>query len=299
MWRLAARLFLTIWLAGTLAFFALHILPGDAVEGLLVRNGATPEAVEQRRAALGLTAPLLQQYARFFLNMLKGDLGVSLVDGQPVGELIVQRFLPTMSLALSAMIIAVVLGLTLGLAGAVQMGWGISSAARLVIDLAIGVPIYWSATVALVVFTALSFSSKWSEPILAALPIVVLGFHTSGAVARSVFVNVKTVQEADFVQTARAKGLPEAYILRLHILRVAMLPVISVIALQSGYLLGGAIFTESIFVRPGIGLLLLDRALLQDYPVVQGIVVLGALLYSALTACADLLQRWLDPRLAA
>jgi peptide/nickel transport system permease protein len=278
-----------IWLAATLAFFALRILPGDALEAQLLESGASAEVIAQRRAQLGLDVPLIAQYLQFLSGLLRGNLGYSLLNGESVSETIGVRVAPTMILAVSALVIAAGLGFSLGaLAG---MGRGF---AKNIISLSLSMPIYWTGTLVIYAASALSLMGDASQTIL---PIGVLGFHAAGAIARVLQGQVSEILHADFVQTARAKGLRERAVIGRHILRLALLPVVSVIALQAGYLLTGTVITESLFARPGIGRLLVERTLAQDYPVVQGIVVLAAVIYTLVNTLADGIQRLLDPRL--
>ncbi len=276
------RLILVVWVAVTLTFFALRLLPGDAVDMQLAQSGASQDAISDVRARLGLDVPPLEQYLRYMAGLLRGDLGASLTSGLPVAEMIGQRLPATIVLALSASALATVAGVVVGVVAA----YG-NTLARLLIDLAIGTPIYWTGTLALVAFTT---RPGW-------LPVVILAFHTMGGLAQMIAVNVREIKDSAYVTAARGKGLPETLILRRHVLRVALLPVLTVGALQTGFLLGGTVITESLFVRSGIGRLLLDSTLRQDYPVVQGIVVLAALVYASLTALADWTHHWLDPRI--
>jgi peptide/nickel transport system permease protein len=278
-----------IWLAATLAFFALRILPGDALEAQLLDSGAGAEVIAQRRAQLGLDVPLIAQYGQFLSGLLRGNLGYSLVNGEPVYETIGVRLAPTMILAVSALVIASGLGIGLGVSAGMGSGF-----AKNLISLSLSMPIYWTGTLVIYVASALSLTGDASQTIL---PIGVLGFHAAGAIARVLQRQVSEILHADFVQTARAKGLRERAVIGRHILRLALLPVVSVIALQAGYLLTGTVITESLFARPGIGRLLVERTLAQDYPVVQGIVVLAAVIYTVVNRLADGVQRLLDPRL--
>lgn len=280
----------TLWLAVTLAFFALRILPGDAVQTQLEESGASAATIAQRRAALGLDEPLLAQYGRFLGGLLRGDLGVSLLDGQPVSQIIAQQFAPTVLLAGCALLVAAAVGIMLGTLAALD-GFGL---ARLLLDLALSVPLYWTGTLAIYVF---SVQLNWLPTNGLLLPVAVLGFHTAGAIGQVVRADVRAALVLDFVRTARAKGLRERRVILGHVLRAGLLPVVTVIALQAGFLLGGVVVTESLFVRPGIGRVLLNATLRQDYPVVQGVVVLSALVYTLLNAGADALYRRLDPRI--
>lgn len=288
----------TVWLAGSLAFFALRLLPGDAIQSQLTQSGASPAVIADRRARLGLDEPILTQYGRFWLEAARGSLGYSLLNGQPVTDMIGQRLSPTVILASGAIITAASLGLFLGTAAALQRP--LSAAARLLINLALSTPLYWTGTLAIWLFAVLlgwlpSSGGEGAAQLL--LPVAVLGFHTAGGIARVVEASLRQTLTADFVRTARAKGLPEHLVLRRHVLRAGLLPVITVVALQAGFLLSGTVITESLFVRPGLGRLLLDSTLQQDYPVVQGIALFLAVIYAALNLLADMLYTWLDPRL--
>ncbi|HVU13654.1 MAG TPA: ABC transporter permease [Phototrophicaceae bacterium] len=283
-----------IWLAATLAFFALHILPGDAIQGELLGSGASADEIAQRRAALGLDAPVLVQYENYLLGLLRGDLGVSLLNGQPVTEVIGEQLAPTVALAVTALLVATILGLGLGTLAALDI-YG-SRSARLVLDVALSAPIYWTGTLAIYIFAVRLNWLPSSGSTNLVLPAGVLGFSAAGGIGQVVRANVRETLAFDFVRTARAKGLSEARVIARHVLRASLLPAVTVIALQAGFLLGGVVITESLFIRPGIGRVLLNATLKQDYPVVQGIVVLGAVVYTLLNATADVAYRLLDPR---
>lgn len=284
---------ITIWLAVTLAFFALRLLPGNAIEAQLSGSGQPPEVVAERKAAYGLDKPLVVQYVSFLARLMRGDLGKSLYGGQTVTEILIQRFPPTLTLAGLSMVIAILLGLLLGIGGGLEMAIA-SPFLRLITDLSFGVPVYWTGTVTLFVLGA------WLGGVHGnvMLPVMVLGFHASGAIARVVQVNVRDAYHADFVRTARSKGLPERTVILRHVLRVGLIPVITIIALQSGILFSGTVITETIFLRPGIGQLLLDATLQRNYPVVQGVVIVVAVIYVIFNRFADIATRIFDPRIA-
>jgi peptide/nickel transport system permease protein len=291
-WRQTLSAALVIWLAATLAFLALRILPADAIEAQLLDSGANAEVIEQRRTLLGLNDSPLAQYMRFISGILRGDLGYSLLNGDPVTQTIAQRLFPTITLAASAWLLAVLWGIGAGVwAGLPLRGAGLS---RAMISLSLSMPIYWTGTLAIYAVSAFSLSAL--QP---ALPMLVLGFHAAGAIARVLQSQVREVWQNDYVRTAHAKGLHRRVVIRRHVLRVALLPVINIIALQAGFLLTGTVITESLFARSGIGRLLVERTLGQDYPVVQGIVVLAALIYTLLNLLADIAHHLLDPRLRA
>lgn len=297
--RLGSAL-IVIWLAVTLAFVALRVLPGDALSAELLQSGASAADIDQRRAQSGLVDSLPVQYLRYLTDLLRGDLGASLLSGQPVTDLIARQLPPTLTLAASALLIAVILGLLLGVGSALDVGWGLSAAANLLINLALATPIYWTGTLAIFLFAVLlnllpAGGSGGLDALL--LPAGLLGYHTAGSIAQVTAAGVRETRIAEFVRVARAKGLRSRIVVWRHILRVSLLPVVTVIALQAGFLLSGAVITESLFVRPGVGRLLLDSTLRQDYPVVQGIVILAAVTYVIVNTLADGLQRVLDPRL--
>ena len=290
---------LIIWLAATLAFFALRVIPGDAIETQLIESGASASTIAERRAAAGLDAPLPAQYVDFLSGLWRGDLGVSLLDGRPVVQIILDHIEPTITLAISALAVAVSFGLALGTFAALNVGWGISTVSRVLISLALSVPIYWTGTIAIFVFTVQlnllpsAGAGRLSQLIL---PAGVLGFHTAGAIGQVIEASIRETLKMDFVRTAYAKGLRERAVMVRHVLRASLLPAVTVIAAQAGFLLGGVVITEALFNRPGIGSILLDATLLQNYPVVQGIVVWSAIVYALMNGLADLLYRLLDPR---
>jgi ABC-type dipeptide/oligopeptide/nickel transport system permease component len=288
-----------VLIVATLSFFVLRVAPGDAVSAQLEQSGASQEDIESVRRQLGLSDPLGKQYIRFITGLVRGDLGYSLVNGQSVTKLIGDRLQSTVILAFTAITFATIVGVSFGTLAAFE---NIASRmARAVVDLSISAPIYWTGTLAIVIFSAqLGWLPSTGTGRIDALilPVFVLGFHAMGGIARVLQANVREARSAQFIQTARSKGLPEWLIIRRHILRVALPPVITVIALQAGFLMSGTVITESIFVRPGIGRLLLDSVLLQDYPVVQGIIILSALVYAAFNMLADHISQMIDPRLS-
>ncbi len=209
-------------------------------------------------------------------------------------EVIGEQLAPTVTLAVTALLVATILGLGLGTLAALDI-YG-SRSARLVLDVALSAPIYWTGTLAIYIFAVRLNWLPSSGSTNLVLPAGVLGFSAAGGIGQVVRANVRETLAFDFVRTARAKGLSEARVIARHVLRASLLPAVTVIALQAGFLLGGVVITESLFIRPGIGRVLLNATLKQDYPVVQGIVVLGAVVYTLLNATADVAYRLLDPR---
>lgn len=279
---------LTLWLTVTLAFFALRLLSGDAIEAQLAGSGQAESVIAMRRADLGLDQALHWQYLHFLGRALQGDLGLSLYGGQTVVEILQQRFMSTLELGTSALLIAIAWGLSLGIGSLEKRVLGL--VCRLMLDLSFSLPIYWTATLVLFVF---NFSTR--DNLL--LPSLILGFHTAGGIARITATSLNEISQTDFIRTARSKGLSERYILFQHSLRVAALPIITVIALQTGLLLSGTVITETIFLRAGLGSLLVSATLDRNYPVVQGAVLVITLIYISANTLADVASLYLDPRI--
>ncbi len=287
-----------IALALTLAFVVLRGLPGDAVDSTLALSGAGPDEIALRRDQLGLNDPLSQQYLAYLVGVVRGDWGESLISGQPVTELIAQNAAPTLVLALAGLLIALAVGVGLGLVAGIVRLRPLRLSADALIALALSTPVYWTATLAIYLFTVKlrllpGVSGTGVRALL--LPACVLGFHAAGGIAQVTASSLRETITQDFVRTARAKGLSDLDVLD-HVLRVGLLPVIAVVALQLGFLLGGTVITETIFVRRGLGRVLLAAVRDRDYPVVQGLVILSALVYSLLNALADVLYGLVDPR---
>lgn len=287
--RLLLVLF-TIWFTASIAFFALRILPGNAIEAQLNGTNLPQEVINQRLSAYGLDKSLIAQYGDFLLNLARGNLGLSLYGGQTVNEVLRQRLPTTIALAGGAMLFAIVFGITLGIVTHLSLCWA-QFLGTLSIDLSIAVPVYWTATIVLFVLG----SSRNNLMI----PMLVLGFHSAGAIARVTSVAIADIHKSQYIRTAYAKGLTPSRIWLIHILRNAMIPVINIIAIQTGILFSGTVITETIFQRSGIGLTLINATLERNYPVVQGIVIYTTVLYVTINALADVLTTALNPRLRA
>lgn len=299
-WRRVLSALLVIFLAATVAFFLLRLIPGDAISTQLAMGGASQADIARVQAAMGLDEPLLKQYGHYMWRLMQGDLGYSLVSGLPVHDLILSRLGPTAVLALTTALLSVLIGFPLGVLAAKR--GNLALIFRIVINLSISTPIYWTGTLAIILFSArLGWLPSTGTGSLAhlVLPVGVLVFHTMGPIARVAQINVWSAQQAPFVMAGRGRGLPESLLLWRYVLRTALVPVLSVVALQLGFLLSGTVITESLFARPGVGRLLLDSTIQQDYPVVQGIVILMAAAYTTVNALADVVSQALDPRVRA
>ncbi len=295
-----AQAILVLWLAATLAFAALQLAPGDPAQALLAASGATPAQVAERRAQLGLDDPLPGQYIRFLADLARGDLGQSWLHGRPVGQMILEQLPPTAELAVAAIIVAAALGLTLGTLAAIRRGTWLDTAVTAISVVSLSTPTYWSGLLAILLF---SLHLRWLPATGSGdlrhlvLPALVLGFALSGPIARLVRARVAEVMVQPFVLAARARGLPAWRVLLGHVLRAALAPALTVVALQFGFLLSGAVITESVFARAGLGKLAVQAILWRDLPVVRGVVMFTALVYVLVNLLADLAQLWLDPRL--
>ncbi|MCY3935893.1 MAG: ABC transporter permease [Chloroflexi bacterium] len=292
-----SRIFLTtlfsLWLAASLAFFALRVLPGDAISAQLANVPVSAAELEARRKAMGLDEPYLQQYWVYWRQLARGDFGNSLLDGLPVMELITPRLLPSATLALAAIVVSACLGIIIGIAAASSGSKTIRQLAKGLTGLSLSIPIFGLATAALWVTTA-GVSPVWRR---FWLPVFVLGFSGMGSIAKLLTSEIQSVMRADYIWVARAKGLSNLRILWVHVLRIVMLPTISLIAIQLGWLMGGALMTEIIFNRPGLGRLLFERTIHQDYAVVQALVLFMTAVYILVNSAAEMLFRLLDPRI--
>ncbi len=291
---------LVLWLAATLAFGALQWAPGDPAQVLLAASGASPQEVAALRQRLGLDDPPLQQYLRYLLDLVRGDLGRSWLHGRPVGRMIAEQFPSTAALALAATSIGVLLGVSLGTLAAIRRTTWLDKAITALAVLGLSTPIYWSGLLAILLFSLTlrwlpaTGEGTWRHLLL---PALTLGITLSGAIARVVRVRVGEALSQPYVTAARARGLPPLWVLVVHVLRVALGPAVAVTALQFGFLLGGAVVTESVFARRGLGRLLLGAIVSRDMPVVRGVVLVGALSYVLVNLLGDAVQAWLDPRL--
>ena len=289
-----------LWLAVTLAFAALQLTPGDPAQALLAASGATPTEIAERRTQLGLDAPILIQYARYLLALVQGNLGQSWLHGRPVGRMILEQLAPTVELASAAMAVGTALGLILGLLSAIRRSTWLDTTATAVAVLGLSTPTYWSGILAIYLFSLhLGWLPATGEGGVRhlLLPALVLGFALSGSIARLVRARLVEVMEEPFVLAARARGLSSWRVLLVHVFRLALPPTLTVVALQFGFLLSGAVVTESVFSRRGLGKLALEAIIWRDLPVIRGVVIFGALAYVLVNLAADVAQIWLDPRL--
>ncbi|MDH4249227.1 MAG: ABC transporter permease [Deltaproteobacteria bacterium] len=283
----------------TLVFFLIHLVPGDPVEMMLGEQARAAD-VSQMRSALGLDRPLGEQYMRYLARTLSGDLGESLAARRPVVRMIAERLPATVELMLGAMAVALALALPLGLLAAVRRGSWVDQTASLFAVLGVAMPNFWLGPLLILAFAIqLDWLPVNERGTLAnlVLPALTLGTSLAALLSRMTRTALVEVLGEDYIRTARAKGLGAWAVLLRHALRNALIPVVTVIGLQIGVLLSGAIITESIFDWPGLGTLLLQGIQSRDYPLVQGCILFIAVTYMLVNLLTDLAYGWIDPRI--
>ncbi len=283
----------------TLVFLLVHLVPGDPVEAML-GEGARPADRTALAAALGLDRPLGRQYLDYLGGLVRLDLGQSFVYQRPVADLLAERLPATLILAGVALTLALLLAVPLGVLAACGRGRAIDGAAMGFSLLGSSIPNFWLGPMLILVF---SLWLGWTPvsgregPASLILPAITLGTSLAAILARMVRSSVLEVLGEDYVRTARAKGLSPAAVLWGHALRNAWLPVLTLVGLQLGGLLGGAVITETVFAWPGLGSLLVEAIQGRDYPVLQGCVLVVSLAYVLVNTATDLVYAWIDPRI--
>jgi peptide/nickel transport system permease protein len=295
------RLLVSVLVALTVSVVAFSFLrlSGDLAT-LLAGENAKPEEVARIAHQYGLDQPLAVQYLDWARGALQGDFGRSLFSGEPVAQLLAERIGVTVTLAVGALILALVLAIPLGVLAAVKANTWIDRIALGFATCGQAIPNFWLALILIYVFGVayrifpISGSDTWAHFVL---PTIALGVHAMPAFMRLTRTGMLDVLAADYIRTARAKGLSPASVLFKHALRNAILPIVSVAAVQLGFLLGGSVIVESVFALNGIGLLAFRSITSADFPVVQSILVFLSFGYIFLTFVADLINARLDPRI--
>ena len=298
-----AQLGVVLFLVSLIIFSIMHALPGDPVQLMLsgAESGSvTPERQEELRALLGLNDPLPVQYFRFLRGAVTGDLGTSVRLRSPVLDLIVNRLGSTLALSLGGILFAIVIGVSAGMLAALRQGTWIDTLSMFLAYLGVSMPLFWLGLLLILVF---SLQLGWFPPAgqegvrSLVLPSLSLGLISAGVIARLTRASLVEVLVEDYMRTARAKGLPKRIIYFRHALRNAFLPVLTILGLQFGAMLAGAIVTETVFSRPGLGRLVVSAILWQDYPLVQGIVLFMAAMYVVVNLLVDIVAACMDPRI--
>jgi peptide/nickel transport system permease protein len=290
----------TIVAVSAIVFFMLYLTPGDPAIIYLGDTPATPERLAQIRHAMGLDRSLPVQYLSYVQRVAQGDLGRSLrTAGSVLGE-IEYRAPSSAELAVAAFAVTLVLGLSLGVVSALWRSTWVDVAAMVVALLGVSMPIFWLGLMLIFVFSlvlgwfpATGFGG-WQRLVL---PAVTLGLLTSATLARLARSSVLEILWQPYIRTARSKGLNERHVVGRHVMRNVIILLITVAGLQLGELLSGAVITETVFARPGIGKFLVDAILNKDFPVVQGVVLLIAVVYTMLNLLVDVSYAYFDPRI--
>ena len=288
-----------LWGVATLVFLLLHFIPGDPVD-LMLGDSALGTDRETLRNQLGLNDPLIVQYLRYFGDLLQGDWGTSLFSKKPVFEEIMERVPATMELMFGAMVVTILVAMPLGLIAAVNKGTWIDQGAMIFSLLGVSLPNFWLGPMLILLlsihFDLLPVNERGGLEHLI-LPALTLGTSLASILARITRSSVVETLQAEYIRTARSKGISELRILFRHALRNALIPIVTVIGLQVGVLLSGAIITEAIFDWPGLGNLLISAINSRNYPLVQGCVLFIAGSYVMVNLVIDLLYAYLDPRI--
>ena len=296
--RVAYSLFV-LWGALTIIFVAIRIVPGDPA-AMMLGPGSTEEDVDRLRARLGLDAALPVQYARYLGDALRLDFGESLWLNRPVGQEVVSRVAATGRLALAAMVIGLLVSFPLGVLAALKQRTPVDGAISVVSLIGQSVPSFWLGIMLILVFARYlrllpsAGSQTWQHLVL---PATTLALPLVGVLTRLVRSGLLEVLYEDYVRTARAKGLAPRAVLTGHAMRNMLIPVVTVVGLQVGHLLGGAVITETVFGWPGIGRLLVDAISHRDYPLVQAAILLITGSFILINLLVDLSYGFLDPRI--
>ena len=283
-----------------LVFLMLHLVPGDPVSALVGDAPVSAAEMERLREQYGLNDPLYVQYGRFVANALQGDLGRSLRTRRPVMEEIGDQLPQTIELAVSAVIFAVILGVVLGVVAATHHQTWIDTVCTLASLLSVSMPSFWLGLMLIFTF-ALGLgwfpATGQGGPERLVLPAITLGWYAAAIITRLVRSSMLEVLRQEYVNTARAKGLRESLVIYRHALRNAMIPTVTMVGIQFGTLLGGAVIVETVFARQGLGRLIVTGILQKDFPIVQGAVLVTALVYVVANFLVDLTYAALDPRI--
>lgn len=299
---LVRRILLTIPVllgVATLVFSLIHLVPGDPAQAML-GDGAAPQDIAELRTSLGLDRPLLDQYVTFMGQAVTGDLGTSFRTGQPVTSMIIERLPATAELAIAAMVVALVIAIPLGVVAAVWRGTAVDYGAMTFALAGVSIPNFWLGPLLAIVFAVelgwLPVSGRGTVAHLV-LPAVSLGLALAAILAGMTRASLLDELRELYVRAARARGVSRAFAITGHALRNSMVPLLTIVALQFGAVLTGAVITETIFAWPGIGRLLIQSIGFRDYPMVQGCILLIAATYVTVNLLTDVMYGVLDPRI--
>ena len=297
--RRVAQSALTLLGVSVLVFVILRVLPGDPAR-MLLPDGAPESAVRELNRQLGLREPLFVQYGLFLRSVAHGDFGQSFQYRAPALRVVLERLPATIQLPVAAMLVTIAAGVSLGIATAVRRGTRYDVAGTILAVLGQSLPNFWLGIMLILLFgVALrwlptSGFAGWTSLVL---PAITLAAFPTALVARLTRSSMLEILNRDYIRTGRAKGLAERSVVLRHALRNAAIPVLTVIGLQIGALLGGAVITESVFAWPGMGKLIVDAIFFRDFPVVQTVLILSATVFVGINLLVDLLYTVIDPRI--
>src|SRR5918995_4343009 len=304
--RRLGQLLPVLLVASLLVFAMIYAVPGGPVAAIVGEN-ATPERIEAVTHELGLDRPVLAQYAAWLKNALAGNLGASLHTREPVLALIAQRLPATLQLALAATLVGLLLGVPVAVASALRPGTWLDRVLSGWSALALGVPTFWVGILLILLFavelrllpSASGYVPLWESPVQALrnliLPALTLGIYVSGIFARFLRASLISELQADYVRTARAKGLKEWDVVGRHVLRNALLPFVTIVGLMMANFIGGTVVTEAVFTYPGLGRLLIQAISTRDYPLIQGCILVILIIYVGINVMVDVLYAYIDP----
>ncbi|MBX3071541.1 MAG: ABC transporter permease [Thermomicrobiales bacterium] len=301
---LARRLLRTVFVlvgVSVLVFSMTYLVPGDPVLAMLGEQVTSGESIENVRRDLGLDRSPLEQYVRFLGDAVQGDLGRSWRSKQPVTEIIMEQLPATLQLTMAGLGFAVVFGVTIGMIAGVHRNSWVDQLSMFIALIGVSMPAFWLGLLLILVF---SVHLGW-VPIVGygglnrlILPALTLGLQASAIIARIVRASILEELRRDYVTTARAKGLSESRVLTFHALRNALIPVVTVVGLQFGSLLGGAVVIETVFARQGIGRVAVTAITGRDFPLIQGIVLFAAVVYVLVNLGVDIIYARLNPQIS-
>jgi peptide/nickel transport system permease protein len=290
-----------LFLMSVIVFLIMYLLPGDpAMLALLGQSATSVEHMERLREEMGLNDPVYIQYGRYLAGAIRGDLGISARFRKPVTAVVLEQFPATLQLSIVGMSIALVLGLAIGTAAAIWRYSWVDTVGMFVALIGVSTPIFWSGLMAIFLFAfrlgwlPSTGTGGWKGMVL---PAFTLGLVATGTIARLTRSGLIEVMSQDYIRTARAKGLGEWLVISHHAMKNAMIPIVTIVGLQFGGMLSGAVITETVFSRPGIGRLMVSAILWEDYALAQGAILLVAICFVLVNLMVDVSYAWLDPRI--
>jgi peptide/nickel transport system permease protein len=297
-YRRLLLLFLVLFGVVTIVFFLIHLIPGDPVD-IMLGDRAVSGDKQALRHNLGLDQPIHAQYFKYLARVIQGDLGLSIHSKRPVLREILERFPATAELMLGAMTFALLIAVPLGIISAIKPHGLLDGGAMMVSFIGVAMPNFWLGPLLIILFAIqldwLPINERGGLAHLI-LPSLTLGASMAAMLSRMIRASLLEVLDEDYIRTARSRGLPARKIVLKHAMRNALIPVITIIGLQVGVLLSGAIITEAIFDWPGLGTLLLEGIYTRDYPLVQGCILFIAAIYVLVNLATDITYGWADPR---